>query len=344
MSSESLVKAEKTIKAKILELRKGKEELLRREYENFQRYLRGDRSVPLYSATKQQAERLLRRLEGKLKLNREYPMILRRDVYRAGTKLTPYWLKIPIYGVRGGINVPIKTHEPITEDMVCREAKIIRRKGEWFVYITVEKEVQERNLKSVLAVDLGIRWIATTVNSNNPKPKFYGKELRQVKGHYFYLRRSLALKKAYKTIKKIGNKERRVVNDILHKISRAIVNEALENDSMIVLGKLRGIRKNGKGRKFNRKLNNGFPYHRLSQFIEYKAKWVGIKVIKVSEKNTSKTCHRCGSIGLRVGSLFKCPKCGYSCNADYNGATNILKRAMGYTPTAGAPLTVPRTR
>jgi ribosomal protein L36 len=30
--------------------------------------------------------------------------------------------------------------------MVCREAKIIRRKGEWFVYITVEKEVQERNL------------------------------------------------------------------------------------------------------------------------------------------------------------------------------------------------------
>jgi transposase len=99
-------------------------------------------------------------------------MILRRDFYKANTKLTPYWLKIPIYGVKGGINVPIKTHEPITNDMVCREAKIVRRKGEWFVYITVEKEVQERNPKSVLAVDLGIRWIATTVNSNNPKPKF----------------------------------------------------------------------------------------------------------------------------------------------------------------------------
>jgi putative transposase len=276
------VKARKTIKAKILELRRGKEELLKREYENFQRHLHGDKSVPLYSATRQQAERLLRRLEGKLKPNREYPMILRRDVYRADTKLTPYWLKIPIYGVRGGINVPIKTHEPITEDMVCREAKIIRRKGEWFVYLTVEKEVQERNPKSVLAVDLGIRWIATTVNSDNPKPKFYGKDLRRVKGHYFYLRRSLALKKAYKTIKKIGNKERRVINDLLHKISRAIVNEALENDSMIVLGKLKDMRKKDKGRKHNRKLNNGFPYHRLSKFIEYKARWVGIKVIKVS--------------------------------------------------------------
>ncbi|MCL7391600.1 MAG: transposase [Thaumarchaeota archaeon] len=344
MSSESLMRARKTIKGKILELRKGKEELLRREYENFQRYLRGDRSVPLYSATKQQAERLFKRLKGKLKPNKEYPMILRRDVYRAGTKLTPYWLKIPIYGVKGGINVPIKTHEPITEDMVCREAKIIRRNGEWFVYITVEKEVEERNPKSVLAVDLGIRWIATTVNSNNPKPKFYGKELRRIKGHYFYLRRSLALKKAYRAIKRLRHKERRVVNDILHKISRAIVNEALENDSMIVLGKLRGIRKKGKGRKFNRKLNNGFPYYRLSQFIEYKAKWLGIKVVKVSEKNTSKACHKCGNKGLRIGSLFKCPKCGYSCNADYNGAVNILKRGYGYTPYPGAGLTQPLTR
>jgi len=337
------MKVKKTIKAKILELRKGKQELLEREYENFQRYLYGNKSVPLYSATKQQADRFLKRI-GKPKEGKEYPLILRRDVYRADTKLTPYWLKIPIYGVRGGINVPIKTHEPITEDMVCREAKIIRKGDEWFVYITVEKEVEERNPKSVLAIDLGIRWIATTVNSNNLRPKFYGKELRRVKGHYFYLRRSLALKKAYKTIKKIGNKERRVTNDILHKISRAIVNEALENDSTIVLGSLEGIRKNGKGRRFNRKLNNGFPYYRLSQFIEYKAKWLGIKVIKVSERNTSKLCHKCGHIGIRVGSIFKCSRCGYSCNADYNGAMNILKRAMGYMPIAGAPLAVPRTR
>jgi putative transposase len=337
------MKVRKTIKAKILELRKGKEELLRKEYENFQRYLHGDRSVSLYSATKQQAERLLKRI-GKPKEGKEYPLILRKDVYRADTRLTPYWLKIPVYGVKGGINVPIKTHEPITEDMVCKEAKIIKKNDEWFVYITVEKEVKERDPKSVLAVDLGIRWIATTVNTNNTKPRFYGKELRKIKSHYFYLRRSLALKKAYKTIKKIGDKERRVTNDILHKISRAIVNEALENNAMIVLGKLKGIRKNGKGRRFKRRLNNGFPYYRLSQFIEYKAKWLGIKVIKISERNTSKTCHRCGMKGLRVGSLFKCLNCRYQCNADYNGAANILKRAIGYMPIAGAALTQSITR
>ncbi|MBO3833425.1 MAG: IS200/IS605 family accessory protein TnpB-related protein, partial [Candidatus Brockarchaeota archaeon] len=141
---------------------------------------------------------------------------------------------------------------------------------------------------------MGIRWIATSVNSNNPKPHFYGKELRRVKGHYFWLRRTLALKKAHKAIKKIRNKKGRVVNDILHKICRAVVNETLANNSMIVLGNLKGIRWNGRGKRFNRKLNNGFPYHRLSFYIEYKAKWHGIKVIKISEKNTSKLCHKCG--------------------------------------------------
>ena len=113
---------------------------------------------------------------------------------------------------------------------------------------------------------------------------------------------------------------------------------------MIVLGNLKGIRRSGKGRRFKRKLNNGFPYYKLSRFIEYKARWLGIKVIKISEKNTSKICHRCGHKGIRVGSLFKCPNCGYSCHADYNGAINILKQAMELVSIAGADLAQPRTR
>ncbi len=67
------MKVKKTIKAKILELRNGKAELLRRGYENWQRYLRGDKSVQLYSATRQQAERLPRRI-GKPKVGKEYPL------------------------------------------------------------------------------------------------------------------------------------------------------------------------------------------------------------------------------------------------------------------------------
>jgi transposase, IS605 OrfB family, central region len=133
-----------------------------------------------------------------------------------------------------------------------------------------------------------------------------------------------------------------VVDDLLHKISREIVNRAKEENAVIVLGDLKGIRKQNRGRKFNRKLNT-FPYYRLSKFIEYKASWEGIAVIKVSEANTSRICSRCGSQGLRRNGKFVCSKCGVELNADYNGALNILKRALGYMSKAGADLTQPRT-
>ena len=52
-----------------------------------------------HSATRQQAEGFL---EGKLKPNKEYPTIPRRDVYKANTKLTPYWLKILYMELKAG--------------------------------------------------------------------------------------------------------------------------------------------------------------------------------------------------------------------------------------------------
>ena len=124
---------------------------------------------------------------------------------------------------------------------------------------------------------------------------------------------------------------------MLHKISREIVNRAKEEDAVIVLGDLRGIRKQNKGRRFNRELNS-FPYYRLSKFIEYKAAWEGIAVIKVNEVNTSKLCSHCGSQGLRHNWRLTCSKCGIELNADYNGALNILKQALGYISRVGVAL------
>ncbi|MDK2876430.1 MAG: putative transposase [Archaeoglobaceae archaeon] len=336
----------KTIKAKILEdTNKGKMQLLEKEYTNFQKFLREEKAE-LYSATKQQAERLLRKIKkqngGKIK-QKEYPIILRNDVYDVqitDNKLSRYWIRIPVYGVRGGIKMPIRPHCEIDPSWKLKEAKVLRKNGEWFVYITVEKEVEIRKeYSSVIAIDLGVRWIATVVSTACRKPKFYGKELRRIRGHYFYLRRKLGKAKKFKAIKKIGSKERRIVNDLLHKISREIVDRAKKENALIVLGDLKGIRKQDKGRKFNRKLN-AFPYYRLSKFIEYKASWEGIAVIKIKENGTSKHCSRYGSQGLRRGGRFVCSECGLELNADYNGALNILKRALGYMSGAGAALIV----
>ena len=86
------------------------------------------------------------------------------------------------------------------------------------------------------------------------------------------------------------------------------------------------------------------PYFKLTQYIEYKANWKEIKVFKISEKGTSKTCSKCGSEGTRTcQGLFKC-KCGYQVNADFNGARNILNSSLDYMSKEGVSLTIPKTQ
>jgi putative transposase len=105
-------------------------------------------------------------------------------------------------------------------------------------------------------------------------------------------------KKAIDTIKKIGDLEERIANNIIHKITREIVNRAIETDSLIVLGKLKGLRNRekkegrGRGRKFNRKLS-GFLYFKFTEYLTYNVALAGIKVIKIFENWTSQTCRKC---------------------------------------------------
>ena len=71
--------------------------------------------------------------------------------------------------------------------------------------------------QNVIAIDMGIKHIATSVELATNRTVFYGKDVR---GWYLWLRRQLGLKKAIDTIKKIGDHEKRIANDIIHKITR----------------------------------------------------------------------------------------------------------------------------
>jgi IS605 OrfB family transposase len=316
-----------------------KRRLLEEEYNNLQRFLQGE-DAELYSANKQQAKRFYK----KVKPYKEYPLSIRKDLLKIEkrvTKIAEYWARMPVAGRRGGIWVAIKPHCPIKPDMKICESKLFKRNGGFYLYIVVQKEVKPKtDCNGVLAIDLGIHNIAVTVNFKTGKAHFYGKKLRAIRGHYFHLRRNLLNRKA---VKRVGNHEKRIVNYELHKISKVIVQEACETNSAIAIGKLRGLRKkgNGKGRRFNRKLNS-FPYHKLSSYIKYKAEWLGIPVITVSEAYTSKTCSICGGKGIRHNGLFKC-FCGAELNADYNGAKNIMKRGLGLMSKLGADVNQPRT-
>jgi putative transposase len=348
-----------TVTGKIVGLTKVKEAILQSEYDSFNNICqqvqecRNNDIEPQYSWFKKKnihcssVTNAFYTLREQFRKLSEQPLYLRNDVSRLekrDTKLAKYWLRIPTKQRRQfwvAIKVA-KEKEELLGYKFC-DSKIVKKKNGWFAHITIEKEIiVKTNYKDILGVDLGIRRVATVSQLSNGVTNFYGKELREIRGHYFHLRKCLGEKKANKTIKKIGNTEQRKVRDQLHKISRDIVNQALRTDSLIVLGDLKGIRKRSdKGRKFNRKLGT-MPFAKLSNYITYKANWVGIQVVKVNEAYTSQTCHKCKEIGFRNRGLFKC-KCGYQDNSDRNGAINIAFRGLGEASKSGAIVALPIT-
>jgi len=335
----------KTIRCKIWKATRAKRTILEEEFENLQLYLQTGIDDGLYSANKQQADRFFK----KIKKDKQYPISLRNDLIRIekrDTKLVTYWIRIPVHGRRGGLWLPVKPHCEFPDEYDISESKIVKKKDEFYIHITIQKEVvQKESCSSILAIDLGERVIATVCNSLDMRPIFMGREVRGIRRHFAWLRKRLGEKKLLKEIKRIGQKEQRIVDAHLHEISRRIVDEAARTDSVIVFGDLKGIRSaaKGKGKRFNRIVAN-MPYYRLTQMIYYKAQWEGIPVLKINERGTSKTCSVCGSEGKRpYQGLFKCNECSYQANADFNGAKNILKRAMDYMSTAGVAVSPPIT-
>jgi putative transposase len=353
------MKQQTAIIGKIVGLTNAKEYILEQEYNNFnnichqiQECVDNDiehnyfwfKDKNIHSSYVAQARRIITKQFCDLN---EQPLYLRNDVSRIekrDTKIAKYWLKIPTKQRRQfwvAIKVA-KCKEELLGLKFC-DSKIVKKKNGWFAHITIEKDIIiKTDYKDILGIDLGIRRVASVAQLSNGVTRFYGKEIRQIRGHYFHLRKRLGEKKANKTIRKIADTEHRKIKDQLHKISRDIVNQALRTDSLIVLGDLNGIRnRSDKGRKFNRKLGS-MPFDRLSNYITYKANWAGIQAIKVNEAYTSKTCHKCKEIGARTNGLFKC-KCGHQDNSDRNGAMNIAERGLREACKSGASVAMPGT-
>jgi putative transposase len=324
---------------------------LEQEYNNLQHYIHTKQDLGLHSANKQQADRFYKVIKKKGKSKKKYPLSIRNDLMRIEHNpngMAEYWVRIPVKLIRGGLWIGlIKPYEPIPADAKICESKLYKKDNRWFLDVVVEKDIREQiQYQNVIGIDMGIKHIATLVELSTSKTVFYGKQLNHVRGHYFWLRRRLGIKKAIDTIKKIGSKEKRITNDIIHKISRDIVSQAANTNALIVLGDIKHLRRrrqNTRSRKFNRKLS-GFQYYKLSQYIKYKASLAGIKVIQVSEAWTSQLCRKCYQKGVRkIQGLFECKNCSIEDNADRNAAFNIAQRALGYISKVGATVNMSLT-
>lgn len=341
------MEVQKTVKTKLHSLTNRKSELLSREYSNFQKAIKGE-EANLYSATKQQVQRVIDQNNPRY----EQPIRLRNDVIKIenrNTEITKYWAKIPVYNPEKGrgdsvwcpVHIPRKDYTDV-EKADIGDSKLVRQQGCWYLHLTIKKTISERDkYNDIIAVDMGCRWIATSVALSDHNTTFYGKKVRRTREHFKQLRKQIGknkVRKGKQLIKKIGRKESRKVEDFLHKISRQIVDDAEKRNAVIAIGDLKGIRnQDSKGRKFNDKLHK-MPFSKLRKMIEYKAKEKGIRVVDVPEQNTSKTCNRCGSqkTSRKGQGLFRCKECGLEDNADKNGALNIGKRALG--KSLGTPL------
>jgi IS605 OrfB family transposase len=120
---------------------------------------------------------------------------------------------------------------------------------------------------------------------------------------------------------------------INHVISKQLVETAKAQAKALALEDLTGIRHRTQVRKTQRAQHHAWSFYQLRQFVQYKAQDVGLAVVLIDPRYTSKTCHCCGTRGHRSALKFVCPRCGFVGDADVNAALNIA--------TAGALVTAP---
>jgi len=200
-------------------------------------------------------------------------------------------------------------------------------------YALVCVTVQENNQiqpTSWVGVDLNTTGhCCVASNSKTGKVLKLGKKAYHTHNKYKNLRKYLQKINKPKVVKKIKNRESRIVRDLNHKISRKVVDYALKHNAGIVLEDLSGIRNTKKQAKSFRYSLHSWSFYQLGSFIEYKAKLLGVPVVKIDPAYTSQQCSRCGLLGSRNKKLFECPACGHVENADVNASFVIGLRHQG---------------
>jgi IS605 OrfB family transposase len=211
------------------------------------------------------------------------------------------------------------------------EADLILRHQKWFLNITVDvPEEKEIEAVDVLGVDMGIVEIAYDSDGNH----YSGSTLNKIRNRNQSLRRKLqakGTKSAKRLLKKRNCKEQRFAKDTNHIISKRIVSLAKRTNRAIAIEDLNGIRTRVRAGKRQRTKLHSWSFAQLGGFLAYKALQSGVPLIEVDPRNTSRRCSKCGhtsKANRKTQSEFVCKACGYTTNADGNGAANIRLKGL----------------
>ena len=162
-------------------------------------------------------------------------------------------------------------------------------------------------------------------NINTGKVLKLGKECHHIHNKYKNIRKNLQSEQKFALLKKIKNRESRVIKNINHQISKRLVEDAKNNKAIIVLEGLKKIRNTARTRRKQRYSLNSWSFYQLENMIEYKSKKYGVPIAYIEPQYTSQRCSHCGHIEAknRESKQFHCVKCGVVENADANAGFNI---------------------
>lgn len=228
------------------------------------------------------------------------------------------------------------------------DSKIGKTKNKFYFIMTYQFEQRDEVLldeNKIMGIDLGVNTPAVVaVNFDDWYRRFVGsgQEIRDFETRVLARKRRIQQSRkwagkgsrghGYKTRTKAVAK----INDSIanfkqtknHNWSRYIVDEALKMGcGVIQMEDLSGINEENTFLKT-------WTYYQLQQYIEYKAKRYGIKVIKIKPSYTSARCNKCGHVHINEDKkewrpnqeTFHCQNCDHKANADVNAARNIAMK------------------
>lgn len=220
------------------------------------------------------------------------------------------------------------------------ETDLALRDNAFYLFSTCNVEEPEPvDVTGFLGVDLGIVNIATDSDGN----VYTGAVVNGLRHRHRRLRMKLQAKGTKSSRRLLQNRRRKEANfakDTNHRIAKEIVATAERTARGIALEKLTGIRERVKARKPQRATLSSWAFAQLGGFVAYKAQAVGIPVVYIDPRNTSRTCPACGHIdkaNRSTQSSFSCRSCGFSGLADHIAACNIASRAAVNLPHAAPP-------
>ncbi len=226
----------------------------------------------------------------------------------------------------------LKGRKP-TSAQLCKH-----RDGKFYIHIQVKNEVPEP-IKSnkVIGVDFGRRDIAVTSIGD----KWDGKQITDKRDKFARVRASLqkrsskgtrsTRRRAKQILQRLSGREKRYQQS-LNNISKLIVLSVLQNNALIAIEDLTGIRERTNQlprNKTERRRSNSWAFFQLRMFLSYKSLKYGVELIAVNPAYTSQTCAECLHIhpvcgkSYRSGKVFKCGHCSNHCDADENGSKMI---------------------